>query len=550
MKRVILPIFLSLSLFFLLVPTVQAEDLTKNKFGIHITDIDEAEKASNLVNSSGGDWGYVTFTISSNDRKLDKWQDRMNVYNEKHLIPIVRLATFGNGNNWVKPSKDDPHDWAEFLNSLYWPTKKKIVMIGNEPNHGAEWEGQTNPQEYARFLHDTIGELKRLDQNFFVLNAGFDSSTPQQPPAYMDQVFFMDAMNKEIPGIFSELDGWSSHSYPNPGFSGKPTDLGRGTIADYAWELELLRTKFGVTKNLPVFITETGWIVKNSDHPSIRLDEDVAATYYQYAFEHIWLPDARVIAVTPFLLSYKEALFSHFSWLHPDNSETAFYGIIRGLPKQANAPTRDNKSVITRVSIPVEITQQNENIATVAFKNSGNSIWTQSDGYTLSRDDRDNLIKRNDFQIPSNTKVYPGQTHVFRFTLYSESILDKSSIGFQMVKGDEPFGEKLYVPIHIYKNPSLTVKVTNPSESDISSVQIMFIGAKDSDTINEAQIPTTGTIGTFKSKMFVPNQGISVKVSAPNRDAVIKGVMIQEGDNVISVTLPPEKPWWQRILSR
>jgi hypothetical protein len=550
MKQWLLSIFaLLLCISFITPHFTHAEELSKNKFGIHITDIDEVEKAAQLVNSSGGDWGYVTFIINSNDRKLDKWQSRMNTLNEKHLIPIVRIATYGSGNAWVKPSKDDAHDWALFLNALQWPTKKRLVIVGNEPNHGNEWEGQTNPQEYARFLHDMIVSLKNQSSDFFILNAGFDSSTPQQPPAYMDQVVYMDAMEKEVPGIFSALDGWSSHSYPNPGFSGKPTDTGRGTIANYAWELNLLKSRYNVTRDLPVYITETGWVVKNSDHPTLRLDEDVATKYYEYAFTNLWLPDNRVVAVTPFLLTYKESLFSHFSWLRPDNSETSFYAMVRGLQKDVNRPDRDDTSIITKISVPVEITQQNEVIGSVAFKNTGNTIWTKNDGFMLSSVDQNGLIKRSNFQISDDTKVFPGQTYVFRFTLYTETILNNTSIGFQMMHSDAAFGEKLFVPIRVYKNPTLTIRATQPPSSPISPVHIQFVSSKATDTIDDATISPTGMVGVYKSKMFIPNQTIIVKMSAPNRDPVVQNITIREGENFLNVTLPPEKPWWQRLLS-
>ena len=40
-----------------------------NKFGIHIISgtPDESSPSSSLVNSTGGDWGYITFLIESKD---------------------------------------------------------------------------------------------------------------------------------------------------------------------------------------------------------------------------------------------------------------------------------------------------------------------------------------------------------------------------------------------------------------------------------------------------------------------------------------------------
>ena len=60
------------------------------------------------------------------------------------------------------------------------------------------------------------------------------------------------------PNYFENIDGLSSHSYPNHGFIGTPKEIGQHSIRGYLWELNLLK-KLGVQKELPVFITETGW---------------------------------------------------------------------------------------------------------------------------------------------------------------------------------------------------------------------------------------------------------------------------------------------------
>ena len=43
-----------------------------NHFGIHILETSELDQAAKFVNSSGGDWGYVTMPIRANDRDLSK----------------------------------------------------------------------------------------------------------------------------------------------------------------------------------------------------------------------------------------------------------------------------------------------------------------------------------------------------------------------------------------------------------------------------------------------------------------------------------------------
>ena len=126
-----------------------------NKVGIHILFPDELEKAKELVNSSGGDWGYVTIPIQAHDKDLIKWQDFFDRAKEAHLIPIVRLATDGDyfdKSSWRKPQDEDVVDFANFLNSLNWPVKNRYVVIFNEVNRADEWEGKADPREYAQIL--------------------------------------------------------------------------------------------------------------------------------------------------------------------------------------------------------------------------------------------------------------------------------------------------------------------------------------------------------------------------------------------------------------
>ncbi|MDQ3099519.1 MAG: cellulase family glycosylhydrolase [bacterium] len=537
--------FVVISLFASIFSPVQAQQ-HNNKFGIHISDIDEAEKATQLVNSSGGDWGYVTITINSNDRVVGKWQDKFNVLAQKHLIPIIRIATYGEGDSWRIPSKDDPHDWAEFFNKLYWPTQKRIVTVFNEPNHATEWGNTVDPASVARFLNETIDALRASNPDYIILNPGFDSSAPQKLPAYMDQVTFMDAMEKEVPGIFSKLDGWSSHSYPNPGFAGMPTDTGRRTIANYKWEIDLLKKRFRVEKDLPVYITETGWVVNNVDHPNIRLSESGAAANMKEAYEKVWNPDASVVAVTPFLLTYRLPLFSHFSWIRPDNSETEMYSTIKSLQKNAGIPIRESKSIITTVSIPGQIAQNNEVLATITFKNIGNTQWTADEGFGIAANDPTKLVIRDNFELPASARITPGQSYTFRFTLFTENILAKAPLDFQLQQNELKFGEKLYIPIRIFQPPKLTIK-TDPQTNVVTPVTITFQSLKDIDGIDNAQIAKSGVIGTYSSKVFVPNQGVLVTLAAPNRDQVTQKITMAEGENTLMITLPPEKGFIDRI---
>src|SRR5687768_5520737 len=116
MKRLIFLILLILN--FLIVPqtfaVVDPRNVENNKFGIHILSStpEELDSARELVNSNGGDWGYVTLLIEEKDRNTQKWQEIFNKLNEKHLIPLVRLTTSAEGSYWKRLDGEDAKEWS------------------------------------------------------------------------------------------------------------------------------------------------------------------------------------------------------------------------------------------------------------------------------------------------------------------------------------------------------------------------------------------------------------------------------------------------------
>src|SRR3972149_5978553 len=106
-----------------------------NRFGIHILETHDLGPAASLVNSNGGNWGYVTVVLRLNDLNHDRGQKMFDMMRRLKLIPIVRLATIPEGDNWVKPLPEDADKLAGFLNSLNWVIKNRYVVLFNEPNH-------------------------------------------------------------------------------------------------------------------------------------------------------------------------------------------------------------------------------------------------------------------------------------------------------------------------------------------------------------------------------------------------------------------------------
>lgn len=352
--------------------TVPVYAVENNIFGIHlaVANLDDLKSAAQLVNGEKGEWGYVTLVIQENDRDLNKWQGVFDQLRVLKLIPIIRIATIPEGDRWRRPSKEDSGQWVDFLNRLNWVVKERYVVIFNEPNHAAEWGGETNPEHYAEVAAEFAKKLKERNNDFRVMLAGFDAAAPSQAPRYEDEAIYLDRVLAKVPDIFNYIDALSSHSYPNPGFAGSPYASGRNSIRNYEWELEYLRSK-GISKDLPVFITETGWNRRSST------PEDFVA-----AFSH-WSTDSRVQAVTPFVLNYQTEPFLQFSWqkqgsrdFHPQ------YFAVKNMEKRRGSPEQIERGVV-QAQLPRDLLVDSNYHFQFRLRNTGQAIWDASEGYEL-----------------------------------------------------------------------------------------------------------------------------------------------------------------------
>jgi hypothetical protein len=79
--------------------------------------------------------------------------------------------------------------------------------------------------------------------------------------------------------------------------------------------------KKGIT-TLPVYITETGWVEN-------RTTSRYLANYYLYAFKNIWMPDSRIVAVTPFVFAGAPGPFSTFSFTTANGKPTLQYNALK-----------------------------------------------------------------------------------------------------------------------------------------------------------------------------------------------------------------------------
>lgn len=423
-----------------------------NIFGIHLAQPhpQDIQATADLVNSNSGKWGYVTLVIQENDRNREKWQNIFDQLRELNLIPIIRLATQPEGENWRRPEPEDSRDWINFLDSLNWVVKDRYIILFNEPNHGSEWGGEVDPKSYGKVVVSFAKALKEKNPDYFIMLAGFDASAPSWMPGMEDEEVFLKKLftfYQSPIAIFNYIDGWASHSYPNPGFSGSPYDWGRGTIRGYDWELGVLRG-LGVFKDLPVFITETGWK---------RGDETVVADNLRYAYEQVWSNDDRIRAVTPFILDYQGPPFLEFSWKkYQSNDFYQQYYTVQSLAKTKGEPELIEKGSI-EFKLPIELVAQSQYNFKVTLENLGQAIWDKDDGYELKISN--NGLKSTETLVSDIKDVRPFEEKTVDFTLKTVGENPDQEIKFSLVKENGVVLESKLWKFKIDPLPELNVKV-------------------------------------------------------------------------------------------
>lgn len=551
-----------LFLYFFILPLFQPINaivdplvVPNNRFGIHIIQAtpDESSPAAQLVNSSGGDWGYITVLIESKDRNHGKWQEFFNDLRRRHLIPLVRLATKPLNEHWERPYEKEYAAWADFLDKLNWPTKNRYVVIYNEPNHGKEWGGSVDPKNYAIVLDQTITALKNKNRDFFVLNAGFDASAPSNPPFFEDQLIFMQKMNQAVPGIFNKLDGWVSHSYPNPGFVGSPYAAGRGTIRTWYWELEQLRN-LGVTKNLPVFITETGWQHAEGINYDSRLPSaDTVANFYQQAFVHAW-SDSRIVAVTPFLLSYQESLFDHFSFKKIEFPEYyPMYQAIKDMPKIAGTPIQENKAQLIKGEIYSSLVSRQSYMISLTFKNTGQSIWGDREPIGLVATQGGSELGIVPVMLPENIKVEPGKEYTFQ-ARFKAPRSGTFKIVLNLFTGEKQFDSEPPEFTTVVKPPViLKIKGGLKWKENFAGSYILSVSGATGENSQNIILDGSGLSSEIEARYLLPDYTFDFGLERPFykptqiKKRVVAGINIldfgQLKPDILSVIFNPQQLW-------
>lgn len=576
MKKIFVLLFLSL--LTLIHPTAVLatyDPLSKpnNKYGIHLIQPskDESNPASTLVNTNG-DWGYVTILIEGHQKDQDKWQQFFDELRRKHLIPIIRLATSPEGSFWKRPSQGEEIVWADFLDSLNWPTKNRYIITYNEPNHATEWGNTVNASDYAKTLDKTITALKNKNPDFFVLNAGLDASSPEELPRFQDELSFLQEMEAAVPGIFNKLDGWVSHSYPNPDFIGSPYDTGRRSIRGYLWELQVLKG-FGLNKELPIFITETGWKhsdgkVTNKSYPS----PEKTAEYYKIAFETAW-NDPRIVAITPFLLNYQAEPFDHFSF-KKQNGQTQnsnisigspqvlaaessdyhpMYQTIQSLSKTSGQPLQTNSGKLLKDEIHQSLVAGETYNLHLTFRNTGQSIWNDQDSVvSLKSLDPENPLNFHSFTASNKTE--PAEDLAFDITLKAPEIIGQYKLSLNLFNNNQPFDNPpLEYTIEVKSPVTIKVKSGLTWKNDSGGEYILTIISSIGETIKKIVLNSDGQSPEYEARFLLPDEAVKFTLEKPYYKSKTIEATVKSGQNTIefgelnpsftSAILKPRELW-------
>ena len=186
-----------------------------------------------------------------------------------------------------------------------------------------------------------------------------------------------------------------------------PYSLGKTSINGFSWELNQI-AKYIKTKNMPVFITETGW--KRNTEEKDGLTEDQISKYYKIAFEKIW-NDQRIVAVAPFVFNYPNDLFHQFSFkTSGEDSPKTYYDYfftIRDLAKVKGEPERENLVSGLEIKKPDHVLEKSTSEISLKFKNIGNNILHPNENLKIKL--LSDQVKLLDLTFDSQ-EIYPGQS--------------------------------------------------------------------------------------------------------------------------------------------
>jgi hypothetical protein len=163
---------------------------------------------------------------------------------------------------------------------------------------------------------------------------GLDNAAPNDGK-YLSDFEYLERMYSHNSDVFNKMDGFASHSYPNPGFTAAPS-TSRMSVATYRYEYDYINARTN-SKKL-AFITETGW-------DSSILGQAKVASYWKETYKDIWKTDSdKIVAITPFLLTAVGGPFDKFSFIK-NGQATESYKTVKEMDKVKGEPVLGAKKV-------------------------------------------------------------------------------------------------------------------------------------------------------------------------------------------------------------
>ncbi|MEK7587449.1 MAG: hypothetical protein AAB457_01360, partial [Patescibacteria group bacterium] len=415
---------------------------------------------------------------------------------------------------------------------LNWPTQNRYVILFNEPNHANEWGSTIDPEGYADLFVAFADSLNQASPDFFVLPAGLDVSAASDGRS-LDAADYLSRMITAKPELLDKMDGWTSHSYPNPSFSGSPYARGRGTLGSFAWELEYLR-QLGLKKELPVFITETGWNHSEGKFWQPRLaNPQTVGSNFQIAASTIWL-DPRIVAITPFVFSYQDYPFDHFSFKKIGSTEYyPHYTAYQSIRKIKGQPVQHESYEIIHPLIPEKLVAGSRYTIRTEIRNSGQTILRAEDDYTLT------IPENNGFAISEVTlpTIEPGQKGELRFTLLVPQSPGQTNVTIGITHNHRTIPlESRQVTIIPPPNLTLQLNLGWRKTSDAQNVKVLLY--KKDQLIHEfpGQTLAGGRITIKEILDIVPGEQYRVVAIVPNYLPRQKLQTIGEGTTLIQLS--------------
>jgi len=169
----------------------------------------------------------------------------------------------------------------------------------------------------------------------------------------------------------------------------------------------------GFTTELPVFITETGW----KAGARYDLNPDMVAQHMVDAYMDTWLPDPRIVAVTPFVLNYQQDPFLGFSWRQKGDGFYPVYEAIRSLQKKKGQPEfKDQLTLLTHM--PSVVTADSTIMFVIGVRNDGESTINTSEEYQYIIDI---LPEGMRYTVSDFSTIEPGKQGQLLVTITSPS---------------------------------------------------------------------------------------------------------------------------------